>query len=89
MSEFETKNVITGILRVAGYLGAFILFIVGFATFFANKILGNIIMGASILLLAYSIYLSSKDESKLKYLNIAAKGLTIFLLVFLMYALNV
>ena len=88
MEEFETKNVISGMLRVAGFFGAFILFIIGFALFFANKILGNLIMIIGIMILAYSAYISSKDKSFLKYFNIIAKGFTIILLALIVYALN-
>jgi hypothetical protein len=89
MDEFETKNVISGALRVAGFLGAFVLFIVGFVIFFAtNRIIGNILMALSIIILGYSIYLSAKDHSKIKYLNIIAKGIVALMLILIMYGLN-
>jgi hypothetical protein len=45
-------------------------------------------MALSIIILGYSIYLSAKDHSKIKYLNIIAKGIVALMLILIMYGLN-
>ncbi|MFT4309879.1 MAG: hypothetical protein ACMXYL_05330 [Candidatus Woesearchaeota archaeon] len=90
MEEFESKSAISGMLRVAGFLGSFLLFIIGFVLFFSiNRIIGNIIMMLSIIIIGYSIYLSSKDTSNIKYLNIIAKGFVALMLILIVYGVNI
>lgn len=80
MSEFSSKNVITGLIRGAVTTVALFVCLIGIVVGIFSKFAGAFIMLLGIGALIWSIVSSWQDKSRLRWLNIAVKGF--FALVF-------
>lgn len=81
MSEFTSKNVVTGLIRGAVTTVSLFVCLIGLAVGIFSKFLGAFIMLIGIGALVWSIVSSWQDKSRLRWLNIAVKAF--FALVFI------
>ena len=67
--EFTRKSIVGGIIRVALIFLSLFFVVAGAVTFSLwSELIGNLLVAAAILIIAYSTYLSFSDKSAIKCL---------------------